>query len=56
MNSTEKLWGVQDVADYLGIPVQTIYHWRTKGYGPPGKKIGEHVRFLPEEVALGSTH
>ncbi len=50
MNSTERLWGVKDVADYLGIPVQTIYQWRTKGYGPPGVRMGKHVRFVPEEV------
>lgn len=48
--STERLWGVKDVAAYLGIPVQTIYQWRSKGYGPPGLRIGKHVRFMPEEV------
>jgi excisionase family DNA binding protein len=46
----ERLWGVKDVAEYLGIPVQTIYQWRTKSYGPPGRRIGKHVRFVPEEV------
>jgi excisionase family DNA binding protein len=45
-----RLWSVQDVAEYLGIPVQTIYRWRTKGYGPPGRRMGKHVRFVPEEV------
>jgi excisionase family DNA binding protein len=46
----ERLWGVRDVAEYLGIPVQTIYQWRTKNYGPPGRRMGKHVRFVPEEV------
>lgn len=46
----ERLWGVKDVAEYLGIPVQTIYQWRTKNYGPPGRRMGKHVRFVPEEV------
>jgi excisionase family DNA binding protein len=50
MNSTDRLWGVKDLAEYLGIPVQTIYQWRSKGYGPPGRRIGKHVRFVPEEV------
>jgi excisionase family DNA binding protein len=50
MNSTDRLWGVKDLAEYLGIPVQTIYQWRSKHYGPPGRRIGKHVRFVPEEV------
>jgi len=45
-----KLWGVEDLAEYLGVSVQTIYHWRTKNYGPPGRKIGRHVRYLPADV------
>jgi excisionase family DNA binding protein len=45
-----KLWGPKEVAEYLGIPVQTIYQWRTRGYGPPGRRIGKHVRYLPEDV------
>ncbi len=50
MSSADRLWGVKDVADYLGIPVQTIYQWRTRGYGPPGVRMGKHVRFDPNEV------
>jgi excisionase family DNA binding protein len=50
MNATDRLWTVQDVAEYLGIPVQTIYQWRTKGYGPRGRRMGKHVRFVPEDV------
>ena len=49
-STTERLWGPKDVAEYLGIPVQTIYQWRTRGYGPPGRRVGTHVRFLPDDV------
>ena len=28
----------------------TIYHWRRTGYGPPGVRIGRHVRYRPEDV------
>lgn len=45
-----KLWSVQDLADYLGVPLQTVYQWRKKGYGPRGVKVGKHVRFRPTEV------
>ena len=50
MNDVDALWTVKDLAGYLRIPVQTIYQWRTKGYGPPGHRIGKHVRYLPDEV------
>jgi excisionase family DNA binding protein len=45
-----KLWGIKELADYLGVPVQTIYQWRTKGYGPRGVRMGKYVRFRPEDV------
>lgn len=45
-----KLWGPKEVANFLGIPVQTIYQWRRKGYGPPGRRIGKHVRYVPGDV------
>lgn len=35
----------EDLAEYLGIPVATIYQWRHKGYGPPAVKIGRHLRY-----------
>jgi predicted DNA-binding transcriptional regulator AlpA len=32
------------------VPVNTLYQWRTKGYGPTGRRIGKHVRYRPEDV------
>jgi excisionase family DNA binding protein len=46
----ENTWGPKEVAQYLGVPVQTIYQWRTRNYGPPGRRVGKHVRYLPDEV------
>jgi excisionase family DNA binding protein len=48
MNS--KLLSVEDVADYLGVPKNTLYQWRTKGYGPAGRRIGKYVRYRSEDV------
>jgi excisionase family DNA binding protein len=47
---TERLWTVDDVADYLGVPKQTLYQWRTRGFGPAGSRIGKHVRYNPADV------
>ena len=33
----DRLWSVQDVSEYLGIPVQTLYAWRSAATGPPGR-------------------
>lgn len=46
----ERLWTVQDVSDYLGVPVQTLYQWRTKCYGPPARRIGRYLRYRPIDV------
>lgn len=44
------LWGIKELAEYLGIPQRTLYQWRTKGYGPPGLRIGKYVKYLPSDV------
>ncbi|UVS78368.1 AlpA family transcriptional regulator [Actinokineospora sp. UTMC 2448] len=45
-----KLWGPKELAEFLGVPLQTIYQWRSKRYGPPGRRIGKYVKFRPEDV------
>lgn len=44
------LWGIDDVANYLGVPKQTVYAWRTTGYGPPGFRVGKHLRWRATAV------
>jgi predicted site-specific integrase-resolvase len=46
----DQLWGVQDVADYLSVPVMTMYHWRRTGYGPQGARVGRYLRYRPDDV------
>ena len=46
----DRLWSVQDVSDYLGIPLGTIYSWRSAGTGPPGRRMGKRLRFRPQDV------
>lgn len=45
-----KLMSIDDLSDYLGIPVNTLYQWRTKGYGPRGVRMGRYVRYRPDDV------
>ena len=51
--TTSRLWSIQDVSDYLGVPVRTLYQWRTNRYGPPGRRGGRDIRYKPEEVTPG---
>jgi predicted DNA-binding transcriptional regulator AlpA len=44
------LWGVEDVSAYLGVPIKTLYKWRTEKYGPDAMRLGKHLRYDPEDV------
>lgn len=45
-NTTEDtLLDAADVADYLGIPVNSLKMWRYRRKGPPWLKLGRHVRY-----------
>lgn len=33
-----------DIADDLGVPLQTVYAWFSKGIGPDRIKVGRHSR------------
>lgn len=45
-----KLLSTQELAEYLGVPLNTLYQWRTKGYGPAGRRIGKHIRYRESDV------
>jgi excisionase family DNA binding protein len=44
-NTVDRLWTVEDVSAYLGVPVKTLYQWKWRGEGPPVLKIGRHLRY-----------
>ena len=46
----ERLLTVEELADWLGVPVATIYGWRYRRSGPPSYKVGRHVRFRHTDV------
>jgi predicted DNA-binding transcriptional regulator AlpA len=50
MPTCDRLWTFQDVSAFLGVPIGTLYQWRTRGEGPPAFKVGGHVRFDPDRV------
>ena len=44
---SERLMTLADLAELLGVPVTTLYQWRHRGEGPPGYRVGRHVRYRP---------
>ena len=45
-----RLWAPDELAEHLGVPLQTVYSWRTSGRGPRGIRVGKHLRFRREDV------
>jgi len=41
---------LDQVASYLQVPRNTIYHWRKAGGGPVGRQLGKHIRFRRTDV------
>jgi excisionase family DNA binding protein len=46
----EPLLSTQELAEYLGVPVKTIYEWRTCGHGPCAVRVGRHLKFAVSDV------
>jgi excisionase family DNA binding protein len=46
----DRYLGPAEVAELLGVPVETIYQWRYKRTGPPGFRVGRHLRFDPRAL------
>lgn len=44
------LWTLQTLAEFLGVPEETLYAWRKRGTGPKGIRVGRYVRYTPEAV------
>ncbi len=46
----DRLWSVEDVSYYLGVPISTLYQWRCAGHGPRGRRVGRYLRYIPADV------
>ena len=50
LSALEPLLSIDELADYLHVPVTTIRDWRTDGKGPCAIKVGGRVRFATSDV------
>lgn len=40
----------QALAEYLDVSIDTVRAWRYREVGPPGHRVGRHVRYHRDEV------
>ena len=45
-----RLLTIQELSDWLQVPVATIYQWRHQGKGPNGVRVGRYVRYRRVDV------
>jgi excisionase family DNA binding protein len=50
LRENDRLMTVDALAEYLGLPIATIYKQRSEGTGPPGFRLGKYVRWRRSEV------
>jgi predicted DNA-binding transcriptional regulator AlpA len=48
--TASRLWSVEDLSDFLQVPMKTLYQWRLHGYGPKGRRIGKYIRYKESDV------
>lgn len=47
----ERLWTLEETADFLQIPTSTLYKLNHKRTGPRFFRVGRHCRYDPRDVA-----
>ena len=50
MNNLDPLLSAQQLADYLDVPLATLYAWRHRRQGPPGFRAGRHLRYRKSDI------
>lgn len=46
----EPLLSVDELSEYLSVPVRTLYDWRLAGRGPCAVHIGRQLRYFVGDV------
>ncbi len=41
----------QGLADWIGVPVKSVYVWNSTGTGPKATRFGKHVRCSRQSIA-----
>ena len=55
LRSIDRLWTVEEVSIYLGVPVKTLSQWKWRGEGPTVRKVGRYLKYDPAAVKHWAT-
>lgn len=50
LTAAQRMLAPHELAAFLGIPLRTVYRWRSRGEGPRGYRIGRHVRYRLDDI------
>ncbi|WP_262852252.1 helix-turn-helix domain-containing protein [Mumia quercus] len=50
LSGLEPLMSIEDLSEYLNVPVRTLYDWRLAGKGPCAVHIGRQIRYFVTDV------
>jgi len=46
----EKVWTVEELAEFAGVSASTLYHWRWQGKGPRAITVGRFLRYPESDM------
>ena len=46
----EPLMSIEELSEYLNVPVRTLYDWRLSGKGPCALHVGRQLRYFVSDV------
>ena len=49
-NNNDRLLTANELADFLDVPIKTLYAWRHRGEGPIGFRVGRHIRYRRSDI------
>ena len=47
LSGLEPLLSIEELSEYLNVPIRTLYDWRLAGKGPCAVHVGRQLRYAP---------
>jgi predicted DNA-binding transcriptional regulator AlpA len=50
LSRLEPLMSIEELSEYLHVPVRTLYDWRLAGKGPCAVHVGRQLRYFVSDI------
>ncbi|HZJ04261.1 MAG TPA: helix-turn-helix domain-containing protein [Nocardioidaceae bacterium] len=50
LSGLEPLLSIEELSEYLNVPIRTLYDWRLAGKGPCAVHVGRQLRYFVSDV------